>query len=176
MGDFLKGPIPSHLPDELTLHIRLHRQLDSYTNRNRSFQDSRKRLDPRFRYARSVLVDVFYDHLLACRWARYSNLSLETFSDQVYQGLQECFELLPAKLQQQLPHMIAHDWLSSYRQPEVVLKVLLRLEERLRHKIPLAKGFPELERCRTDLESDFSLFMPAAADEFKAWRSVADVL
>lgn len=176
MGDFLKGPIPPHLPYELKLHVRLHRQLDSYTCRSEAFQTSRKRLDPGFRYARGVLVDVFYDHLLACSWSRYSTIPLEDFSSQVYQGLQTSFALLPAKLQQQLPHMIEHDWLSSYRQPEVVLRVLQRLEARLQHKIPLAEGYSELERCRNGLERDFRVFMNAAAGEFACWRNEADAL
>lgn len=175
MGDFLKGPIPSQLPDELKLHVRLHRRLDSYTCYSEPFQTSRKRLDPRFRYARGVLVDVFYDHLLACNWSRYSTIPLEDFSSQVYRGLEACFELLPTTLQQQLPHMMEHDWLSSYRQPDIVLKVLQRLEARLRYKIPLAEGFGELARCRTGLESDFSAFMSTATVVFASWRSAAEL-
>ena len=45
-------------------------------------------------------------------------------------------DLLSPGLRQQLPRMIEYDWLTSYRQPETVQRVLVRLEERLQHKIP----------------------------------------
>ncbi len=159
MGDFVKGPVPSHLPAELARHLHLHRQIDSYTAISPAFQCSRKRLDPGFRYARAVLVDVFYDHFLACAWEDYSNQSLNSFAQDVYHGLNSCFELLSPALQQQLPRMIEHDWLTSYREPAVVKRVLQRLEARINHKFPLADGFSELTRCRSGLEEDFSLFM-----------------
>jgi len=159
MGDFVKGPVPKHLPSELRQHLQLHRLIDSYTTESPAFQSSRRRLDPRFRYARGVLVDVFYDHFLACNWSYYSQSQLTDFAQHVYRGLQSCYELLPESLQHQLPRMIEYDWLTSYRQPDVVLRVLQRLETRLRYKFPLAEGFSELERCQIELKSDFTNFM-----------------
>ncbi|NOY12312.1 MAG: DUF479 domain-containing protein [Deltaproteobacteria bacterium] len=164
MGDFVKGPIPADLPDELSRHLRLHRRLDSYTQQSRAFQRSRRRLDPRFRYARSILVDVFYDHFLARHWRQYSSRPLTAFAQDVYRGLQSNYALLPAALQQQLPHMIEHDWLTSYQHTDVVSKVLRRLEMRLQHKFPLAQGIAELERCQASLENDFAAFMLEVTD------------
>ena len=169
MGDFVKGPIPVDLPPELARHLRLHRQIDTFTSVSSFFQSSRRRLDPRYRYARAVLVDVFYDHLLACRWDDYSAQPLNSFAQSVYRGLQSCFHLLPPGLQEQLPRMVEHDWLTSYREPAVVLRVLQRLEARLKHKIPLAEGFTELERCRDELNIDFSQFMNELNREIATW-------
>lgn len=170
MGDFVKGPVPADLPDELARHLWLHRRIDTYTSNNLVFQCSRRRLDPRFRYARGVLVDVFYDHFLARFWSHYSAQPLADFAQDVYQGLQSCFELLPESLQQQLPRMIEHDWLTSYQYPDVVLRVLQRLEVRLRHKFPLAEGFVELERCGFELENDFADFMFQLRGEITDWH------
>lgn len=170
MGDFVKGSIADTLPAELIRHLHLHRQIDSYTQQSPAFQTSRRRLDPRFRYARSVLVDVFYDHFLACNWEQYSTQPLADFSQQVYRGLQSCFEVLSPDLQKQLPRMVEHDWLTAYRRPEIVERVLQRLEERLRHRFPLAEGFAELERERTLLETDFSKFMYEAEEFTRNWK------
>jgi len=170
MGDFVKGVVPETLPAELSRHLRLHRHIDSLTQTSELFQMSRRRLDPRFRYARSVLVDVFYDHFLACRWGEYSNQSLADFSQQVYHGLQSCFDHLSPGLQRQLPRMIEYDWLTSYRNPEVVQRVLHRLEERIQHKIPLAAGFSQLDLWRNELETDFVAFMDEAQQVTTAWK------
>jgi len=170
MGDFVKGAIPSDWPQVLIRHLRLHRRIDSYTQTSPAFQASRKRLDPRFRYARSVLVDVFYDHFLAQQWERYSPLSLLDFSRQVYSGLEQCFDFLPIPLQLQLPRMIEHNWLHSYRCPEIVERVLSRLEERLKHRFPLAEGYRELERWREPLEEDFCRFMEELDPLLAKWK------
>ncbi len=174
MGDFVKGRVPAEFPPELALHLRLHRRLDAYTQQNSSFQTSRRRLDPRFRYGRSVLVDVFYDHFLACQWQSFSADPLEDFAQQVYAGLLACHHLLPAPLQQQLPRMVDDNWLCSYRRPEIVARVLQRLEARLKHRLPLAEGFAELERVGDSLLGDFSDFMPAAKLQVTGWKTTFD--
>ena len=172
MGDFVKGAVPATFPEELSRHVKLHRHIDSLTQRSEIFQTSRRRLDPRFRYARSVLIDVFYDHFLACHWDEYSDQSLAKFSQAVYRGLQSCYDLLSPGLQQQLPRMIEYDWLTAYRQPEIVQRVLQRLEERIKHKIPLAAGFPQLELWRDELENDFAAFMDEARQVTTEWKQV----
>ncbi len=162
MGDFVKGQLDENLPEPLLRHIKLHRRLDSYTRDSHPFQASRRRINPRFRHGRSVMVDVFYDHLLAASWDTYHHLPLATFSQRVYAGLYEVFDLLPTELQQILPHMRSRDWLLSYREERVMQRVLIRLEERIKHRLPLAEGYSELSRVRDGLESDFSHFMPQA--------------
>ena len=172
MGDFVKGAVPTTFPEELSRHLKLHRHIDSLTQRSEIFQTSRRRLDPRFRYARSILVDVFYDHFLACRWGDYSTQPLANFAQDVYAGLQSCSDLLSSGLRQQLPRMIENDWLTSYRQPEIVQRVLVRLEERLQHKIPLADGFSQLAIWRNQLEDDFVAFMVEAEQLTTAWKQL----
>lgn len=162
MGDFFKGSHFGELPDDLVAHLKLHRRLDTFTLNSPPFQASRRRLCPSFGHGRSILVDVFYDHFLACQWEHYSLQLLSEFAHGVYRGLHVCHHYLPLSLQEQLPRMIAGDWLTSYRQEEVVGRVLQRLEQRLNHKIPLAQGFEQLHQHREKLEEDFTAFMSAA--------------
>ena len=159
MGDFFKGSDFGGLPDDLVTHLKLHRRLDTFTLSSPPFQSSRRRLNPCFGHGRSVLVDVFYDHLLACHWDSYSAVPLPDFAREVYRGLNACHHYLPGRLQEQLPRMMAADWLSSYRREDVVERVLQRLEQRLRHKIPLARGYRQLHQHRDGLEEDFGAFM-----------------
>jgi len=159
MGDFVKGALDSTLPRKLHNHLHLHRRIDSYTRGSHPFQASRRRIDPCFRHGRSVMVDVFYDHLLAARWDRYHDQSLEDFSVQVYAGLFDLFDLLPPSLQRILPYMSERNWLLSYREERVMQRVLQRLEERIAHRLPLAAGYAELERLYPELEADFHQFM-----------------
>ena len=170
MGDFVKGPVPEDFPDELRKHLHLHRWLDTYTRQSPAFQNSRSRLDPVYRHARGVLVDVFYDHFLARYWKDYSVQPLGVFAQDVYRGLQSCYDQLSPALQQQLPHMIEHDWLTSYQRPDVVQRVLLRLEERVGGRFSLAAGFVELERHGLLLEKDFYQFMQEVSPRIRSWK------
>lgn len=176
MGDFVKGRISAEFPAELALHLQLHRRIDTYTQQSSSFQASRRRLDPRFRYARSVLVDVFYDHLLARHWEDFATESLYDFSQRVYAGIKSCHDYLPAQLQHQLPRMMEDNWLYSYRRPEIVARVLQRLEARLQHRIPLAEGYAELERWQSGLKEDFGAFMQEAEVLVATWKKAHDVI
>jgi acyl carrier protein phosphodiesterase len=170
MGDFFKGSCFGELPDDLVAHLRLHRRLDTFTRDSPPFQASRRRLCSSFGHGRSILVDVFYDHFLACQWQHYAHQPLQEFAHDVYGGLQACRVYLPLRLQEQLPRMIANDWLTSYRQEEVVERVLVRLEQRLNHRIPLARGYDQLHQHREELEKDFAAFMVAAADYVESIR------
>jgi acyl carrier protein phosphodiesterase len=172
MGDFVKGNISDTLPEQLSRHLKLHRYIDRLTQNNEIFQISRRRLDCRFRFARSILVDVFYDHFLARQWGEYSSQPLADFSQDVYHGLQKCFDILSPALQKQLPRMVEFDWLTSYQRTDVVQRVLIRLEERLQHKIPLAEGFDQLEVWRNELESDFTAFMNDAIAKVSLWKEI----
>lgn len=163
MGDFVKGPVSHNLPSQLSRHIKLHRRIDGYTRDSKPFQDSRRRIDPRFRHGRSVMVDVFYDHLLAEQWDSFHPQPLEEFSRQVYAGLYDVYEQLSPGLQHILPHMSERNWLLSYFDERVVHRVLQHLEERIGHRLPLAAGYTELARLRNELESDFELFMTQAS-------------
>ena len=170
MGDFHKGAIPQGLPHQLRRHLLLHRRIDSLTQQNEIFQTSRKRLHPRFRHARSVLVDVFYDHFLAQNWHLYHHLSLFDFSQKIYAGLAQQQQHLSPGLIQILPMMTAHNWLYSYRLEEVVARVLQRLEQRLNHRLPLTEGFSELHLWRKELEKDFATFMLDCSDFVARWK------
>lgn len=170
MGDFVKGAADPMLPPQLLRHLQLHRRIDSYTRDSDPFQTSRRRIDPSLRHGRSVLVDVFYDHLLAARWSDYHPQPLDSFSKAVYAGLFEVFDLLSPGLQRILPRMAERNWLLSYREERVVLRVLQRLEERIERRLPLAEGYAELGRLQPQLEEDFTLFMQQADGFVHDWK------
>lgn len=170
MGDFHKGSDFSGMPPELVRHLKLHRYVDGLTRTSEFFQNSRRQIDPGFRHARSVLVDVFYDHFLACYWDRFSDIPLAKFADGVYHGLDDCHELLSPGLQRQFPHMVNNNWLLSYRNPDVVQRVLERLEQRLKGRVSLASGFRQIFIHREQLESDFFLFMAETAGKVACWK------
>ncbi len=162
MGDFVKGSINSTFSPALRRGIEEHRRLDAFAQTNPYFKKSRQRLDPRFRHCRGVMVDIFYDHVLARDWDQYHPQPLEDFAGHVYHLLQAHFELLPAGLQRIAPRMIERDWLTSYREIRVIEKVLQSLSRRLSRLNFLEQGLPELQAHHPQLQQDCRQFVQSA--------------
>jgi acyl carrier protein phosphodiesterase len=146
LGDFVKGPLDERYSAEIRSGIQLHRRQDVFAQHSPHFLSSRQRIDPAFGLCRGIMVDIFYDHLLASQWQQFSARPLAAFAEEIYTLLRSHQAQLPARMQETAERMIAHNWLVSYAQPPVVDTVLRRIAQRLRRPTPLAEGYPELWR------------------------------
>jgi acyl carrier protein phosphodiesterase len=143
IGDWIKGPLPGVLPDDLAKGVALHRAIDNYAESQPAFRRSRSRVSvDRRRYA-GVLVDVFYDHLLARNWAAIHHRPLDEYCDAVYQSVKERLGELPVSSHPALTLMAKEDWLTSYAKIEGIADVLARMSRRARQPNPLANGEQE---------------------------------
>lgn len=167
MGDFVKGALDASLPTDIRAGIRQHRLIDAFAQGNAHFRLSKRRLDDSFGHCKGVLVDVFYDHLLARHWERHHPRPLEEFAARVYALLEEHYDRLPPGLQEVAPRMIRNNWLVSYREIEVVGRVLQRLAARLSHPTPLAAGLPALLADYSGFTKDCRGFLAEAQDFLK---------
>lgn len=174
MGDFVKGRLEqAHYPDGILRGLKQHRQLDTFANHSSAYRASRHRLATEFGYFRSIMVDVFYDHLLARCWDRYHDQPLEQFAEQVYTLLDKHFDILPPDLQQIAPRMIKHNWLVSYQHLHIIDRVLTRIDQRLKRPTPLPRGVRQLELHYEDLERDCDLFIDQARAFLRSEKSLS---
>ena len=67
---------------------------------------------------------------------------------------------LPERLARVAPHMMANDWLGSYRDFAVLEQVLRGIARRLSRPEELNAAMAELERLYEPLSDDFRLFYP----------------
>ncbi|MBC3880404.1 DUF479 domain-containing protein [Undibacterium sp. LX40W] len=161
LGDFVKPGQDTHLGLEVQREIVLHRKVDSFTDAHvlnlearRLFQDGRRR------YA-GILLDVFYDHVLAKHWHHYSDQQFEHFVQSFYAGLMQRSEFFPDNLQYAAPKMVEQDWISSYTEFEGVQIAIQRMSHRLsRNGHLLRDGLQDLELHYTQLSALFFEFFP----------------
>jgi len=174
IGDFVKGPLPAGLPPALASGVALHRAIDSFADRHPAFIASRARISPLRRRVGGVLVDLFYDHLLARDWADYSDYCTETLDGYVarlYVALEAHTALLPEKAREIAELMRRYDWLGSYRNVEAVGGVIDRMAiHRLSRANPLGGGIEEFLADPDGFEADFRAFLPDAAAFAREWR------
>jgi acyl carrier protein phosphodiesterase len=178
LGDFVKGAVGNGFSEEVRKGIELHRKVDRYTDSHAVVRTSLQRISPHRRRFAGVMVDIFYDHLLAKNWQMYSMMPLADFSQNIYRVLKEHEAFLPARLQDMLPYIIGEDWLTSYREIDAIDRALNRIAGRMvkrfgRHT-PLLNSVEELQANYQQLESDFHRFFPDLIDYVKAQRILDD--
>lgn len=162
MGDYVKGPITDRYPPEVQRGLRQHRRIDALAQTCLPCRQSRQRIDPRFGHFRSILVDIFYDHLLAGAWDHHHAQPLDAFAEEIYSLLSRNRQRLPPGLKEVAPRMIRDNWLLSYREPQTIGLVLERVSRRFRRPTPLAEALPELLREGQGLATDCAEFLSVA--------------
>ncbi|WP_114417916.1 ACP phosphodiesterase [Marinospirillum perlucidum] len=158
-GDFVKGPLKGEFPPQVEAAIDLHRRLDGYTDRHPLVHQARSRFSGKLWRYSGIVLDVFFDHCLACHWTAYASTPLPQFTQQVYHLLQEQ-ERLPGRLEKTAAYMIADDWLVSYQDFAVIRQALNGISRRLRQPGLLDHFWPELEQNYQALTEDFHQLYP----------------
>ncbi|WKD86307.1 Acyl carrier protein phosphodiesterase [Polaribacter huanghezhanensis] len=162
IGNFIADHIPgnnfTHLHPEIQKGILFHREIDTFTDAHKIVRKSKRRLHPRYRHYKGVIIDIFYDHYLAKNWSNYSDIPLATFVQSFYDLLQDNFEILPKKTQHVLPFMVAHNWLYNYQYLEGIEKVLNGMNNRTKQKSQMHLAIEDLQNLHKEFEEDFTLF------------------
>jgi acyl carrier protein phosphodiesterase len=161
LGDFVKADITGKFGKEIEREILIHRKIDTYTDSHPLVKAARQLFDPvRRRYA-GIVLDVFYDHVLAKNWSSYCATPLPDFVQDFYRVLRENKSLLPERLANAVPYMVGQDWLGSYRnysEVEVAVnKVSIRLS---RNGDLLRDGLLDVQANYSSLSDGFLEFFP----------------
>lgn len=167
VGDWVKGPLPAGLPADLARGVALHRAIDSHAETHPAFCRSRNRVSPARRRYAGILVDIFYDHLLARDWPYAAPLA-ETCRG-IYAHLATWDERLPERARPAMALMACEDWLGSYAGLDGIADVLWRMSQRVRRPNPLAGGEAELIADAAGFAEDFAEWYADAQRFVAAW-------
>lgn len=161
LGDFVKPHSASRFSAETEAEIVTHRKVDSFTDSHPLVLQAKQLFDgPSRRYA-GILLDVFYDHLLARDWARYSAEPLGDFIARFYGALARHAAMLPENLARAAPRMIEQDWLGSYADYGGVETAIRRISTRLsKNGDQLRDGLAGLKANEAQLAAGFDAFFP----------------
>ncbi|MDD0974483.1 ACP phosphodiesterase [Pseudomonas fontis] len=158
-GDFVKGPLHGRFPLTLEAAIRLHRQIDVFTDAHPLVLNALVRFPRERRRYAGIILDVFFDHCLALHWQDYAEQPLAQFTGRVYQVLAAQPDL-PGRLAQIAPYMAADDWLGSYREFAVLEQVFRGISRRLSRPEGMAGAMEEVDALYAPLLDDFRAFYP----------------
>lgn len=158
LGDFVKGSIPESLPGDLAAGVRLHRRIDSFSNRLPEMKVSVARFDPALRRAAPVLLDILADHCLTLTWGCYADEDLRGFTARVYAAIEAYNDHVPARGRGFVSRMVESDLLARYGDPEVIERAMAHVLERLR-----------LDHLRDCLQPVLESDLPPFIDDFRVY-------
>lgn len=160
IADHLKGVSPQQYSPGVQRGIRLHHAIDRYTDSHAVVAESKRRLQPQFRKYAPVIVDIFYDHYLAQRWAQYHPEPLAQYAAAIYREMQAQEELLPERARGMLPFMVKHDWLTNYAQLEGIQRVMNGMSRRSRFDSGMERAPSVLAEHHHAFGEEFDRFFP----------------
>lgn len=146
---------------QITKGIRLHREIDFFTDNHPLVSNSKDKLRPRHGHYAGVVVDVFYDHFLAANWMEYHPQRLEQFAEERYKLLYDHIEVLPPAAQIMLPHMIKDNWLVNYSNIDGIDQACKGIARRAKFNSNMANASQDLIEHYEGLEDDFKKFFPS---------------
>ncbi len=118
LGDYVKGRVGRFdypgVTDRLRTGIQMHRTIDAFSDCHPAVHRSKRILSAEYGRLSGVIVDVFYDHVLARRWTEHHSRPLRDYTQEVYRTLKGNLHRLPAPVHPLITSMSRNDWLRGY--------------------------------------------------------------
>lgn len=173
LGDFVHGPVPRGLRPGVELGLRLHRAIDVYTDSHPVVAGLRRGFVAPFRRYAGILLDIWFDHLLARDFARWCATPLAVFSDDLVALLQRHADELPAPLRDYAAYMRRYGLPAAYADTAMVACALDGIARRLARANPLSAALPVLLDQADALQAGFDAFFPQLVTFANGWRADA---
>jgi len=158
IADHIKGNQFTHLDPTIQKGIKLHREIDTFTDSHKITRMSKRRLHKRYGLYAGIVIDIFYDHYLAKNWSNYSAIPLKIYVNSFYDLVYSYQEVLPEKTLKMIPYMIKYDWLFNYQYKEGIKNVLEGMNRKTNNKGQIDLAIHDLRKLDKDFEKDFELF------------------
>ena len=164
VADFITNRQLPDFTEGVQRGIWLHREIDAFTDAHPVVKQSTKRLHPFHHKYSPVIVDVYYDFLLAKNWEKFQteapSVSLPIFVKNAYNLLTDRILELPSSLQNFLPRMIADDFLSGPTTFKGLGKSFKRIEKAATFPGNFGNAAGHLEEFLAEFDAEFCLFFP----------------
>ncbi|HRJ31128.1 MAG TPA: ACP phosphodiesterase [Cyclobacteriaceae bacterium] len=161
IGDFVKGRnLLEQFEPGIARGIELHRAIDEFTDSHPIVAKSKNRLRPGYRHYSAVIVDMFYDHLLAKNWDHYYDEFLPDFAERTYRTIESFDAILPTPVKFMLPYMTKGNWLVNYARLEGIERALSGMARRSRHESKMELAVNDLVKHYDEFTHEFSIFFP----------------
>ena len=115
IGDFVKGSRLNNYPTRIKAGIRLHREIDHFTDSHEVVRETVAFLRPTFGRYSAIVADMYFDYFLAVDFVIYSpDRSLKRFSRRFYFSVLIHYFYLPERVRGFIFHFVFTNRLTAY--------------------------------------------------------------
>lgn len=168
IADHVRGNEFSEFSEKIIEGIRLHRRIDTFTDAHPEFKKSKRLFYDGFEKYSGVLVDIYFDHLLAKNFDQHSKTNLESFSRNVYQIYIAHQHLIPQSSSRFLEYVISNNVYHAYADINGIERVLNHLSHRIKHKAQLDQSVSLFKQHEAELQFNFDHFLIDLKSEFNS--------
>ena len=144
-------------PEKIQTGIKIHREIDDFTDNHPLVRRGKKRLHSNYGKFAGIIVDIFYDHILADTWTQYTEIPLEEFAQSQYDLITSHWDYLPARTQFWYYYMYQNNLLVTYAKETVIELVLQRMDKRLGSISGMGGAIKELRIHKNDYSEEFAI-------------------
>ena len=174
-GDFVRGADLSAYSVDIQRGIRMHRQIDAFTDKHPAVLGVRPLFLPPLRRLAGVVTDVVYDHCLALAWAQYSNRDYDIYIEEVTEALLQYKHQVPERMQGFIDFMIKHKVLQANKDFAGVELTLQRLSTRSKVFVPLVSSAAVAQANMASIQASFDEFFPQLQNHVNELNVVHDI-
>ena len=164
LGDFVKGRLNklsnSQYSEGIIEGMALHREIDFFTDSHPIVRQSIDRLQPKYRKFSGIVVDMFYDHILAKKFNNYSVVSLQDYSQNFYDLLKNRKKDIPTEMDRMVESLVKRNWFVGYAQYEGIEWALRGISKRLSFQSGIENATEDLKQDYLLYEVEFDIFFP----------------
>ena len=174
LGDFVRGrrQLWSY-PAPIRNGIRLHRRIDKITDRSSEVKSLLKSFHRPFRRYAGIIIDLAFDHELACKWSQYSSVSLSEFDQQVREILKGHEPDMPEELNRFMVYADSRGLFESYREESEIFLSLAGIGQRLKRDNPLHRVSEIWPDLKPRVAEAFDSFYPRIHSKVSLLRNLS---
>lgn len=160
ISDFVKGKKQYDFPPLVQEGIRLHRQIDAYTDSHPVTATAKQFFKPAVGAYAGAFVDVAFDHFLAVDTMELSEKDWKLTCEGIYAQLKAQSDLFPEKFARMFPYMERQDWLFNYRHNWGISNSFDGLSRRAAYLTGNEPAMEAFTQHYNELAALFSVFFP----------------
>ena len=163
LGDFVKGSAFADFPLNIQLGVRLHRQIDTFTDSHPQVVALKQDFPKPIRRYAGIAIDVYFDHLLLQHWQQFSapELPMHTLFKQFYRDLEQLNYEVSPHFTRVRAGLISHQWLADYENLSACLRAMQTIEKRFSRPTQFAQqAMGYISENDSELRQSFLHFYP----------------
>jgi acyl carrier protein phosphodiesterase len=124
IADFVKGKQVLKYPKQIALGIRVHREIDNFTDQHPVVKDVNKYFREGYGKHAGIVTDIVFDHYLSNNWPKFSSMEFDGFVEKSYRTLNQFISLFPDPVLELYHNMVLNNWLKMYQSKNGLRRVL----------------------------------------------------